>query len=527
MGWLSACYTFRVDDVGRYRVTRRIGEGGMAEVFEGEALGAAGFRRRVAIKRMLRERAFDASFARMFLDEARIASQLHHANIVGVLDYGISDGVPFQVLDFVDGMDAGRLRDAGRAAGSPMPVAIALYIANEIAHALAHAHAAADSDGQPLGIVHRDVSPGNILVAWSGDVKLTDFGIAFAKGRLETTTAGITKGTLLYMAPEQMMRGQMDGRTDVFALGCVLHALLTGASPLSQENAMAELIGGRPLQISPELPDDVYDIVTKATRLSKADRFAGAGEVAEALGAALARRIDRDARTIAREWLERVRGRAGEKRGRLDALLDLELVLASEGDDVREFAVRPAAPAPARPEDDIVPRRRRWPAAAAAIAIVAAATEAALMLASGGRAAADAGAARAAAAPDATAAVVFAPAPDARAPAVVVAPPDAAVVASSPPETHHRPRPPPPRPPSPPDAVAGLSEGVLVIGGEGATKAEIRVDGRLQGYAPLQLHLSVGTHDVELLLANGERRTQRIEVKPTNTPSAPARWLVP
>ncbi len=314
----------------------------MAEVLEGVAIGQHGFRRKVAIKRILREYTADPGFGRMFFDEAKIASQLHHANIVAVLDFGVSDGVPFQVLEFVDGVDASRLRDLGEAAGHPFPIELALAIATDVAHALEHAHAAIDDKGARLGIVHRDVSPANVLVAWSGDVKLSDFGIAFAHGRNEPTHAGQAKGTLLYMAPEQVLRGEIDGRTDLFGLGCALHTLCTGKSPLSVENAMADLIAGGTLALDPSLPEDVRAIVARATRLSRSERWASATEMADALGSALAARVTRDARTLMREWLTLVKpGPAPKRRGKLDGFLDLELVLQHQEGGVREFNLRP------------------------------------------------------------------------------------------------------------------------------------------------------------------------------------------
>ena len=134
-----------------------------------------------------------------------------------------------------------------------------------------------DADGRALGIVHRDVSPGNVLVGWNGDVKLTDFGIAFARDRTAQTAAGHVKGTMAFMAPEQLMQGEIDGRTDLFALGCVLHLLLTGDSPLSGEHALADLVAGKPLTLAPGLAPDIQAILARATQLRRAERFADAG----------------------------------------------------------------------------------------------------------------------------------------------------------------------------------------------------------------------------------------------------------
>ena len=188
----------------RYRLVRTIASGGMAHVYEAVAQGDRGFERRVAIKRVLPEHAQDVSVKRMFLDEARIASRLHHGNVVQVLDYGTVDGDELLVMEYADGLDAMRAATIGRTRGTAMPEALALHVAAEVAHALAYAHGLAGSDGAALRIVHRDVSPQNVLLSWDGDVKLSDFGIAvFAAQREEKTATGIVKGKMGYMPPEQ------------------------------------------------------------------------------------------------------------------------------------------------------------------------------------------------------------------------------------------------------------------------------------------------------------------------------------
>jgi len=323
-----------VSDIGRYRVMRRLGSGGMAEVLEAEALGAAGFVRRVAIKRMLGAANEDPSFARMFLDEARIASRLHHANIVSVVDYGLVDGVPFQVLELVDGVDARTL--VRRAEDKKLPVDIALYIVAQIGHALAAAHDAVDAAGEHLGIVHRDVSPGNVLVSWDGDVKLADFGIAFAKDKSEKTEAGTTKGTLIYMSPEQAITGRVDRRADIFSLGCVLHTLITGASPLAGDH-FSQFLSTQTVPLAGGMPEDVHSIVEIATQYDPEQRFQSAIAMTEAVGRALAPRVDREPRRRLVEYLAPLRKKAPDARGKLDDLLRVEIVVAGGDTATREF----------------------------------------------------------------------------------------------------------------------------------------------------------------------------------------------
>jgi serine/threonine protein kinase len=318
-------------------MVRRLGQGGMAEVFEAELMGAHGFVRRVAIKRILAQIANESGAAARFLEEARIASALHHAGIVAILDFGLMDDVPFQVLEFVDGLNADQLleRCAGR-----LPLDIALIIAADVAHALDHAHRARDSHGHALGIVHRDVKPSNVLVSWSGDIKLSDFGIAFAHGRAIQTETGVAPGTWSFMAPEQHARGAIDHRADLFALGCTLHALLTGRSPLHEIDVATRLGVGHPVPLSPELPADVAAIVARALSAAPGDRFASAAVMAGELGAALTRRLPHDPRTRLRDFLTALHRAAAPRPGLLDQLLAVEIVLASQGGDVRHFELR-------------------------------------------------------------------------------------------------------------------------------------------------------------------------------------------
>lgn len=307
----------------------------MAEVFEAELVGDHGFVRKVAIKRMLEGAAADPSSSHRFLDEARIASRLHHANIVSVVDLGLLDNLPFQVLELVDGINAQQLVHR---AGGTLPIDVALAITAEVAHGLDHAHSVLDTAGLPLGIVHRDVKPSNVLVSWGGDVKLSDFGIAFARDRAAQTEAGLVAGTSGFIAPEQRMKSEMDGRTDVFALGLTLHALLTGYTPLQDVAVEIAVLEGVPMPLDAKLPDDVRALLARAVTPSRLDRLTAA-QFADAIGGLLAPRLMRDARSLLRGYLGSLDKKPAAKGGALDQLLGIEVVLSDPGDDgVRRFA---------------------------------------------------------------------------------------------------------------------------------------------------------------------------------------------
>jgi serine/threonine-protein kinase len=551
-----------VSEVGRYRVHRRIAHGGMAEVFEATAGGEHGFSRRVAIKRMLAAHDADPAFARMFLDEARIASQLHHASIVSVLDYGIVDGQPFQALELVDGMDAHALAKRAAELGVPMPVEIALHICGEIAHALSYAHGAVDGGGHAMGIVHRDVSPGNILISWNGDVKLTDFGIAKAAQREERTEAGVTKGKLVYMSPEQATASTVDARADIFALGCVLHALLRGQSPLSDPDAMKQLFGEGEIRITEELPEDVRRIIVKATRRDLTARYQSASDMAKDLGEAAAKRLRTTPRNALCDWLERLRPEPASgvrKAGKLDDLLDVEIVLGgTDVNGVRRFESTEALDREdlaATDEDDAGPTAAATPrrievaeptagppskksrAGLLTIAALLVGGVAATGLWLAAREGGDAGAEQTQVATD------VAPAPTVPTPAVLPEPVNAEAEAETEvdvdaPAEERIPRMRRRRRMSRPamrmevaDAPAAMEpagRGVLLIGGAGAHRAEIFVDGRSRGFAPKRLELPVGAHQIELRGEDGSRLARRsVELSTRHTRSSPERWILP
>lgn len=322
----------------RYRLIRPLRRGGMAEVHEGLAVGEHGFERRVAIKRLPHGRDPSEADLSAFIDEARLASRLHHPSIVAVLDFGLHEDLPFMVLEWVDGADLRVLVQRAEAVSRKMPESVALHAVTEVAHALDHAHRARGPSGRLLGLVHRDVSPDNILISFAGDVKLTDFGIARASDRLSQTVVGLAKGKLAWMAPEQAKATTVDARTDIFSLGCVLLWLLTGKSPLADSETRHHVLQGMDFSIPDDLPPDLHRIIRRATRVRASERFESAEVMARETGTALSSRLDRDARGALMTWLGQVgHAHTVEIRHPLAEMMGLDLVLNGPDAPLRRF----------------------------------------------------------------------------------------------------------------------------------------------------------------------------------------------
>ena len=227
---------------GRYAVVKKIADGGMAEIFLARQSGAEGFARSVIVKRILPAFSADPHFRNMLVDEAHIAMTLNHSNVVPVVDLGQAGGCYFLVLELVDGWDLSTIRKRATKAGTPIPLGISLYLVAEVCRALAYAHGRKDIQGKPLGIVHRDVSPQNVLVSEQGEVKVADFGIAKALGKRERTQTGIIKGKLEYMSPEQALGQPLDASSDVFAVGTLLYLLATDQRPFASPSDFEALL---------------------------------------------------------------------------------------------------------------------------------------------------------------------------------------------------------------------------------------------------------------------------------------------
>jgi serine/threonine protein kinase len=270
-----------------YEVEALIGRGGMAEVFLARVAAGPRAGRPVALKRLLPVLARDAEHVALFAAEASLAALLRHPGIVEVLECGSDRGAPFIAMEYVDGRDLSRVLSACAARRIQIPIPFALHLAHEVSVALDHAHRARDGAGRPLGIVHCDVSPSNVFVSRTGEVKLGDFGVARAAG----ASSRVAFGKVRYLAPEQVTCQPVGPRTDVFALGAVLYELLTGAPafPGGPEEVARRIVAGprrAPSADRPEVPPEVDHIVLRA--LDPRDRF----ETASALGAALAERYD-------------------------------------------------------------------------------------------------------------------------------------------------------------------------------------------------------------------------------------------
>jgi tRNA A-37 threonylcarbamoyl transferase component Bud32 len=212
----------------RYKVLEKIASGGMAEVFRAESAGLEGFKKTVAIKRVLPHLSEKKQFIGMFLDEARVSAQLSHSNCVQVFDIGVGDNTYFIVMEYVDGADLKGLIEHRKKTNTPFPVEEACLICVRICEGLSYAHELTDNNGESLHIVHRDMSPPNVLITRFGEVKIVDFGLAKANSQLEKSEPGIIKGKFSYLSPEAAQGLPVDGKTDIFAVGIILWELLAG-----------------------------------------------------------------------------------------------------------------------------------------------------------------------------------------------------------------------------------------------------------------------------------------------------------
>ena len=272
--------------VGKYVVRRKLAEGGMAEIFLCTARGPEGFEKEVVIKRVRAFLASDPDFVQMFIAEARLASRLNHANVVQIFDFDKHEDTYYLAMEYVRGCSLWELRKRSKEAMAPMPTTLVAHIGAEVARGLHYAHRLR-VNGELLHLVHRDVTPHNVLVSYDGAVKLTDFGIAKAGNKL--TNPGVLKGKFAYMSPEQARGENVDVRTDVFALGVVLWELLTGGRLFQGDSEIAVLRAVQestivpPARLNPDVPPDLDAAICRALERDLSKRFQTAGELERAL----------------------------------------------------------------------------------------------------------------------------------------------------------------------------------------------------------------------------------------------------
>src|SRR5689334_8567114 len=291
--------------IGRYQILDRVATGGMAELYKATLTGDHGFEKLVAIKKILPHLATDRSFVEMFIDEARITAQLDHRHIVQVFELGTDADTPYIAMQYVDGLDVlALLRECARVQ-IRLPAEIAAVIARDVCDALDYAHNARDTSGKPLGIVHRDISPGNVLLSWRGDVKLTDFGIARAAERRHKTEAGTLKGKYGYMSPEQVSGGEMDARSDIFSIGILLAEMVMARRLFTSTNDLDILLMVRDARLdrlikyASEFPVELRVLTVRSLQRRPEDRWQSAAEFRDALDEWLRRTTRASTRNLA------------------------------------------------------------------------------------------------------------------------------------------------------------------------------------------------------------------------------------
>jgi serine/threonine protein kinase len=275
--------------VTRYELLDRIGVGGMAEIFRGKAVAAGGFEKPVAIKRILPHLSQDTRFVELLIAEAKVLSLLKHRNIVQIFDVGLGDdGQYFLVMEYVDGKDLGAVQRGLETKRRRLPFDLCLHIGAEICEALEHAHTSRGPDGKPMSLVHRDVSPSNVLLSRAGEIKLTDFGIA-KRAESEATQGGAVRGKFGYISPEQARNEPLDPRSDVFSVGILLWELIcnrrlfSGLDDLAALRAVRDPVVKRPTELDPRLPAEIDQLLLTALAKDKKNRFSGCGQLGQKL----------------------------------------------------------------------------------------------------------------------------------------------------------------------------------------------------------------------------------------------------
>jgi serine/threonine-protein kinase len=443
----------RAERLGRYVLESRLATGGMAEVFLARQTGPEGFEKRCVVKRLLPSMSANPNIRQRFLIEARMAAQLDHSNIAGVIDFGEADGDYFLAMEYVPGATLSRVVASLRERRAFIPYPVVARIVSQVAAGLGYAHAAVGTDGQPLRIIHRDVSPQNVMVSRTGVAKLVDFGIAHTAIAAPTTGVGMILGKAPYMSPEQALGAPLDARSDIFSLGLVFYEMLCNRRANDgkgdvQQLAVAARASFAPIERRrPGVPEPLQKVLERCLRRDATERYASAAEISEEL--------------------ERYLVQSGEvvNPDELTALVPVA-ALPSGGESLTALVAGGT-----RTLMVGLPRtlRRRWPVAVAAGAI----------LISGGLA---------------LRLAFHAPPPEPPRPPVVAAAP----VIEPAPQPAKVPEPAPAIDPSPKPPRAASTVGILVV--HSSVKLNAFVDGKAVGATPLLAKLSPGRH--QLLLKN-------------------------
>ncbi len=299
-------------DFGQYTLEERIAVGGMAEVWKARMKGFEGFQKTVAIKKILPHLTSSEDFVTMFIDEAKLAAQLNHNNIIQIYDLGKADGEYYIAMEFVEGRDLRAILRTARRRNTAMPEPLALLVAARLADALDYAHRKRDFDDRDLGLVHRDISPQNVLISQEGEIKLCDFGIAKAVSKVGQTQMGALKGKIQYMSPEQAWGREVDARSDIFSLGVLLFEMLTGQVLFEGETEVSVLEAVRecrlrdPRALNSSITDGAARVLEKALRKDPAARYRSAREILEEISSILLAMDHAANRVDLARWIDRI-----------------------------------------------------------------------------------------------------------------------------------------------------------------------------------------------------------------------------
>ncbi len=271
-------------DTTHFKLVRKLAEGGMGAVYEAMQLGAEGFEKTMAVKTILEDYSSNPEFVEMFIGEAKLVADLVHQNIVQIYQLGRTDKMYYIAMEYINGVDLGTFMDRHAELGVQLPVDMATFIISRVCRGLEYAHAKTDREGNALGVVHRDISPGNIMMTWEGVVKVTDFGIAKARKLMKDREGEVLLGKIQYMSPEQAEFKQTDGRSDIFSLGVVMYELLSGQPLFKADNTIVGLrdISMKDItpisEVNPRVPQEVEKLLNKALERDREKRYQNAGD---------------------------------------------------------------------------------------------------------------------------------------------------------------------------------------------------------------------------------------------------------